>query len=564
MLQVSHLGKAFGVQTVLDDISFILNRGDRAGLIGVNGAGKTTLLRILAGLETPDSGLVALDAHATIGYLAQGQRLEVATTLDLWLREGISGWTEAQREMDAQAQELARAGSSPVVMTAYSDAVARFEALGGYEIETRIAQVISGLGLRDVPGSLPLDRLSGGQRTRAGLARLLIAAPGLLLLDEPTNHLDVEALEWLEEFIGGYAGAVLLVSHDRIFLDHTVSQILELDDTSHRLTVYHGNYTEYETAKAKELGQQWAIYQDQQAELARLTEAARHLRGLAKFRKGGKADTNDKFAKGFFANRGKETVRRAKAVERRIELLQTENKIDKPRAGYALKLDLNGRGLAEMPRSGQMVLTAQDLGHSFQDGARWLFRHGNLTLQHGERIALVGANGAGKTTLLRILVGEIEPTEGTVKLGANVQRGYMPQEQETLDPRQTPLSLIRSLLPVDETEARHWLHYFMFERDEVLTPIGQLSYGERARLILARLIAERANVLILDEPINHLDIPSRERFEAALDRFPGTVLVAVHDRAFIDRFATGIWLVEQETVRAYPDRAAMLRRNHQQ
>lgn len=540
MLHVSQLSKSYGVTTILDDVSFVLNRGERAGLVGVNGAGKTTLLRIIAGIEQPDAGFARLDAHATIGYLPQGLNLDESLTLDALIRQGVREWDEAKRAMDALAEQLEREASNVKLLADYSDACARFEALGGYEVETRIAEILRGLGLENVPRDLPIAKLSGGQRTRAGLARLLIAEPSVLLLDEPTNHLDVDALEWLEAFIQTYDGAVLIVSHDRVFLDNTVSQILELDDMTHRVTIYHGDYAAYQQAKARELGQQWAMYQDQQSELARLTDAAKHLRGVAKFRKGGKADTNDKFAKAFFANRSKATVARAKSIEKRIEKMQTQDKIEKPKAGYALKLDFG-----EMPRSGQMVLSLEEVGHSYQSPVSslqsFLFRNVNAILRHGERVALIGANGTGKSTLLKIIVNEIQPTEGHVRLGANVRIGYMPQDQEILDATQTPLSLIRSLMPVDETDARHFLHYFMFERDEVFTPIGKLSYGERARLILAKLVSEKANVLILDEPINHLDIPSRENFQAALDAFPGTILVAVHDRAFIQRFATRIW-----------------------
>ncbi|MDL1895538.1 ABC-F family ATP-binding cassette domain-containing protein [Anaerolineae bacterium CFX7] len=540
MLHLSHLSKSYGVTTILDDVSFVLNRGERAGLVGVNGAGKTTLLRISAGIEQPDAGFARLDAHATLGYLPQGLNLDEALTLDALVRQGVREWDEAKRAMDALAEQLEREASNVKLLADYSDACARFEELGGYEVETRIAEILRGLGLENVPRDLPIAKLSGGQRTRAGLARLLIAEPSVLLLDEPTNHLDVDALEWLEAFIQTYDGAVLIVSHDRVFLDNTVSQILELDDMTHRVTIYHGDYAAYQQAKARELGQQWAMYQDQQSELARLTDAAKHLRGVAKFRKGGKADTNDKFAKAFFANRSKATVARAKSIEKRIEKMQTQDKIEKPKAGYALKLDFG-----EMPRSGQMVLSLEEVGHSYQSPVSslqsFLFRNVNAILRHGERVALIGANGTGKSTLLKIIVNEIQPTEGHVRLGANVRIGYMPQEQEILDATQTPLSLIRSLMPVDETDARHFLHYFMFERDEVFTPIGKLSYGERARLILAKLVSEKANVLILDEPINHLDIPSRENFQAALSAFPGTILVAVHDRAFIQRFATRIW-----------------------
>lgn len=232
---------------------------------------------------------------------------------------------------------------------------------------------------------------------------------------------------------------------------------------------------------------------------------------------------------------------RAKHLERRIETLLTTDQLDKPKAGYRLKLDFG-----EPLRSGQIVVALDEVGHRF--GA-WLFRHVNLVLRHGERIALVGPNGSGKTTLLRIIVGQIASTEGQVEPGANVRIGYMPQEQETLDPALTPLALVRALAPLGETDARHLLHQFLFEGDDVFTPSGKLSYGERARLILAKLVLERSNVLVLDEPINHLDIPSRERFQDALEQFPGTVLVAVHDRAFIQRFATARWSIRDGTVR---------------
>lgn len=550
MLIVSHVSKSYGIQTVLEDVSFIINPGERAGLVGPNGAGKTTLLRVIAGIEPSDAGFARVSEHATLGYLPQGQTLDTTLSLDALVRQGVRAWDQAKRAMDEFALKLAENSSNPNLLAEYTDAFTRFDSLGGYDVETRVQEVLRGLGLDRIPVDLPVDKLSGGQRTRAGLARLLISEPDVLLLDEPTNHLDVDALEWLEHFIRQYKGAAFIVSHDRLFLDHTVSQIIELDDRTHQITVYHGNYSEYEATKGRELERQWSAYQDQQTELARLTEASRHLRGVAKFRKGGKADTNDKFAKGFFANRSKATVARAKNIEKRIEHIQTIEKIDKPRAGYAMKLDFG-----EMPRSGQLVMSLEHVGMSF-DGHP-LFHNVSQILGHGERIALIGSNGTCKSTLLKIIVGEIQPTEGSVRLGANVRIGYMPQEQESLPPMQTSLGLIRSLMPVDETEARHFLHYFMFEGDEVFTPIGKLSYGERARLILAKLVSERANFLVLDEPINHLGIPSRERFEAALDAFPGTILVAGHDRAFIDRFASGIWSIESGILHVYPDRSAM-------
>ncbi len=550
MLQVSHVSKSYGAQTILDDVSFVLNPGARAGLVGPNGSGKTTLLRLIAGAESPDSGYITLKPDTVMGYLPQGQSLTAEETLDEYLRGGIPGLDAARDEVERLAAQMAEGDSQ--ALRAYDETYTRFEALGGYAIEQRIDEIRSGLGLEHVDPKTPLNRLSGGQRTRAGLARLLLADPDLLILDEPTNHLDIEAMEWLERFLTTCRGAAIVVSHDWTFLDATVAHILELDDKTHRLAEYAGNYSAYVQAKARELDKQWQAWQDQQDEVVRLKGAAAHLRGLAKLRRGGKADDGDKFAKAFFANRSLATVRRAKHIEERIDRMLTDDKIDKPKGSWRLKLEFG-----EMPRGGQIAVALQDLGHRYGDN--WLFRHADLTISHGERIALVGGNGTGKTTLLRIIAGELSPSEGAVQIGSNVRVGYMPQEQETLDGDATPLQMIRQLAPMDETAARHLLHFFLFEADEVFVPIGRLSYGERARLLLAKLIVAGANCLLLDEPINHLDIAAREAFEAALDAFPGTILVAAHDRAFIDRFASGIWSPRSGTLRRYVDRAEMAR-----
>jgi ATP-binding cassette subfamily F protein 3 len=438
------------------------------------------------------------------------------------------------------------------LVAAYGEAVARFESLGGYAVEHRIEEIFAGLGLSQVAEETPLEKLSGGQRTRLGLARLLLAEPNLLLLDEPTNHLDIAALEWLERFLAGYRGGAIIVSHDWTFLDAAVSRILELDEKTHRVKEYAGNYSDYVAAKAREHERQFTQWQGQQDEIAQLRAAARHLRGLAKMRRGGKADGGDKFARGFFANRSRATVRRARQIEERWEHLLTGERVEKPRQAWPMKLEFGARSV---PRGGQIVMTLDDLGCAF--GERWLFRHTTLTLQHGERIALVGPNGSGKTTLLRLIAGEIPPTEGSVRIGSNVRIGYMPQAQEILDANATPLEIIRALAPMSETEARHFLHFFLFEGDDAFTRVGALSYGERARLLLARLVVSGTNCLLLDEPINHLDIPSRARFQSALEAFPGTVLIAMHDRAFIDHFATGIWAPRAGMVRFYSDREEM-------
>ena len=548
MLSVNRVSKTYGIQTILEDVSFIINSGDRVGLVGPNGCGKTTLLRIITGLERPDAGRVAMEPGVSIGYLAQGLEPSFGATVGEVVRSGIDGLRAAQQKVETLAEQMSTGSTSEAMLADYGEALERFEALGGYAVELRCEPILAGLGLQDIGLDTPVQRLSGGQRTRLGLARLLVTEPTLLLLDEPTNHLDISALEWLEEFLAAYRGAALVVSHDRTFLNNTVSRILSLDARTHRLTEYTGDYTDFELAKAAERDRQWMVWRDQQDELARLEASARHMRRLASYRKGGKADktvNGDKFAAGkhgFFANRSLETSRRAKSIEQRIEKLLTEDKIDKPKSTWQMKLDFG-----EMTRGGQIVVALEDVGQAF--GEHVLFRHVDLTLRHGDRVALIGPNGTGKTTLLRAIVGELMPTEGRVRIGSGVRIGYMPQEHETLDPSATPLSTVQALTPMSETETRNFLHYFLFEGDEVFTPVGQLSYGERARLILAKLVVSGVNCLVLDEPVNHLDIPSRERFEAALDAFPGTVLVAVHDRAFIERFASALWVLEEQTIR---------------
>jgi ATP-binding cassette subfamily F protein 3 len=548
MLYVNNISKRYGAQPILEEISFVVNPGERVGLIGPNGGGKTTVLRIVAGLEAPDAGSVSLAATATLGYLPQGLDLDTARTVGEEVRAGIPGWEAARQEVERLTSQMGivQGAALEALVDAYGEALVRFETLGGYEVEQRTTEVLAGLGLSDVFPDTPIARLSGGQRTRVGLARILLAQPTLLLLDEPTNHLDIEALEWLEGFLSIYKGAALIVSHDRTFLDHTVRRTLELDERTHRLTEYSGNYSDYEAAKDRERGKQWAAWKDQQAEVRRLQADIRRTKEQALHVE--ESTINDQTRR-----YAKKVAKKAKARERRLErYLASEERVEKPGQTWQMKLDFG-----EMPHGGQIVVMLNDLGHRF--GERWLFRNVSQTLQHGERIAVLGPNGSGKTTLLRLIVGEIGPAEGNVRLGTNVHVGYMPQEQETLDPEATPLSIVRQAAPLSETEARNLLHYFLFGGDDVFVPVGQLSYGERARLLLARLVLTGANLLLLDEPINHLDIPSRERFLAALEAFPGTVLTAVHDRAFIDAFATGVWALRQGTVRRYSDREEIRR-----
>ena len=550
MLQAISISKRYGDNVILDDVSFILNEGERVGLIGPNGCGKTTLLRIVTGQEPADRGAVRLDPPGLrLGYLEQGLRAAPGETVGDLLLAGQRELEAAEHRLAELAAALAGAseGEQARLAGSYSRALAEVEALAARQIAPHEAEaVLAGLGLGAVPLETPVAILSGGQKTRLGLARLLLGRPHVLLLDEPTNHLDIDALEWLEGWLGAYRGAALIVSHDRALLDRTVTEILELDPVTHTVRPYAGNYTTYIEQKQAEIERQWQAYVDQNQEIARLRAAAHRMRSQGQFHKGGKSDGGDKFAKGFFADRSRYAMRKAKHIEARVERLLTEERVEKPRPTWQMKLDF-----AQTPESGQDVIILEDLAVGY--GGTPLFTGASQVLRAGERVALVGPNGCGKTTLLRVIRGELAPLAGRVRVGASVRLGYYSQEQEGLDPASTPYDTIAAVATLSQTELRSFLHYFLFSGDDVFLPVGALSYGERARLVLARLVASGCNCLLLDEPINHLDIPSRASFERAMAAFEGTVLAVVHDRYFIRQFASRIWAVEGGTLASYPD-----------
>lgn len=540
MLKVSGINKSFGDAVILEKVGFILNRGERTGLIGPNGSGKSTLLKIIVGEEQADSGKVWLDPSARFGYLEQALEYAPDDTVGKIIGKAIGQALEILLEIEqlGVAISAAQGDEFEVLMASYSEALEEAERLDAYGAQARLAEALNGLGLEHLDQKTPVTTLSGGQKTRLGLARLLLSRPDLLLLDEPTNHLDITALEWLQEFVRQYKGAVLIVSHDRAFLDEVVQKLLVLDEKTHTLKEFVGNYSAYMEDEERQRRKYEDEYQRQQeyigkveADLHATEQHARNIEG----------STIDFYVR----KRALKVARRAVVRKARLEkYLDSEERLEKPKKGWHMKLEFENT-----PTSGQIVLTLDNVAKAF--GNLRLFERVTGELKKGERVVLLGANGTGKTTLLKIIAGELAPDSGIARLGANVRVGYFSQEQEGLKPQQTALEAVREVTALSETEARNFLHYFLFSGDEVFTPVGNLSYGERARLALARLVLSGVNFLLLDEPLNHLDIKSREQFEEALEQFEGTILAVAHDRYFVAHFAERIWAIQDKALKSY-------------
>ncbi len=544
MLQISNLSKRYGDEVILDGVSFIINPGDRVGLIGPNGCGKTTLFRCIIGEEQPDGGSVAFSPpDLRVGFLAQGLVYDPDDTVgDLLIPRSQRREVEAKVARLAEAIAEASREAQALLFDAYNAALLELEALGEEPGPHQAEAVLNGLDLEGLSLDTPVEILSGGQKTRLGLARVLLSEPQLLLLDEPTNHLDIDALEWLEAWLESFRGAALIVSHDRAFLDHTVSRILDLDLLEHAVFEYVGNYSDYIEAWEKKRAKAWAQWRDQEYEVRRVRQDIARTKNQAL-----SVELTTTPGQPGVRRIAKKVAKKARSRERKLErYLESDERVEKPSLTWQMKLEFE-----DIPQSGQDVLVLEDVAMAF-DGTP-LFRGVNQVLRQGERVAMIGPNGAGKTTLLRLITGELVPTGGRIRLGSNVRPGYFAQEQETLDETLDAFQTMRAVAPMGETETRSFLHYFLFSGDDVFLPIGDLSYGERARLTLAVLVAQGCNLLLLDEPINHLDIRSRERFEQAMRAYQGTIVAVVHDRFFIERFATALWVIGGGEMQRYID-----------
>jgi len=547
MITVCALNKSYPLQTLFENVSFTLNASECVGLIGPNGCGKTTLLRILAGLEPATSGKVILNPATRIGYLPQGFEPDPALSLADLIGQAASSPAALETELAETAAALAQRPDDPALASSYDDLLRRIQNAQ----EGRAAHILAGLGLDAIDPTLPAGLLSGGQKTRLALALVLLKDPHLLLLDEPTNHLDIEMLEWLEDWLGHSPCAVLLVSHDRTFLDHCTTRILEMEPLHAaggicRVREFTGNYSQYLAQRQAEIDRQWATYHDQQAEIQRMKEDITRVKAQAQqterqtrsVRLGG-SEMGNKGVKDHLRAIAGKVAKKAKSREKKLErYLDSQERVERPQSESHIQMNFSAT-----PHLGSRVISAENLDAGYDPGAP-LLHHINLEVSAGRRIAITGPNGSGKTTLLRTLSGQIPPLGGRLHRGPTVRIGVMSQDQSSLDPGRSALDHI---LPyqTNPTRARAFLASLLFQGDEPLKPASQLSYGQRARLMLALLVAQECNCLLLDEPVNHLDIPSRAMFEQALAGFSGAVLAVVHDRYFIERFAQEIWWVEK-------------------
>ncbi len=522
LLTIQNVTKSFAMNTVLKDINLTLQAGSRMGLVGANGAGKSTLFRLISGAMEPDEGSVSIAKGARVGLLTQEADIQSDLTVQQELERVFDPLKEMERRLRALEAEMAEkhadAAEYARLSRSYANLLDRFESSGGYEWPSRIQGVLAGLGFARGREDQPARVLSGGEKTRLCLARLLLTQPDLLLLDEPTNHLDLQATQWLEETLKKYRGTVLVISHDRYFLNAVCDCMAEI--SLHRLTQYEGNYDQFSVKRRADLERQMKEYKLQQAEIARQEAIIQRYR---------------------MYNREKSI----KAAESREKCLEKMERLEKPQSEQKVRFSFEARR-----RTGDDVLMVKDLKKGF-DG-RILFQNLNLHLRAGDRVAIIGPNGVGKSTLLNIIARQLNPDGGTVVYGSNVDLGYYEQHQTKLHPDKDILNELWDDFPRLEIDrVRGVLALFLLTGDDVFQPIHTLSGGEKGRVSLAKLMLRHDNFLLLDEPTNHLDMDSREVLEGALEDFDGTILTVSHDRYFINRVANRVVEMSPEGAKVY-------------
>lgn len=525
ILSCNNLTKSFGVESILENISFTVNEGDKIGVIGVNGTGKTTLFKVISGIYGYDSGEIYTSKDCEIGYLEQNTNFYSDNTIFTEVLEVFSDLIKMEedlRKMECEISDKSSEKNSPdlqKLMDNYSHKLELFQNSNGYGYKSEAKGVLKGLGFNDDELEKPIKILSGGEKTRVLLAKLLLKKPTLLLLDEPTNHLDSDALEWLELFLKQYKGTVILISHDRYFLDQSVNRIFEIHNK--KLKAYNGNYSYYVEKSAVDKEIERKNYEDQQKEIKRQEESIEKLKAYGR----------------------EKHVKRARSKEKALAKIEVLDKPDGERKRAKIKF-------IPSVESGNDVLAVRDVEMRFPD--KVLFKDLNLDIYRGEKVALIGPNGAGKSTLFKIIMNEIQPMEGDVKFGTNVNTAYFHQEQKTLNLDNSVIDEIWDANPhLTQTEVRNMLGAFLFENEDVFKRISSLSGGERARVAILKLILSQSNFLLLDEPTNHLDIDSKEVLEDALVNYTGTIFTISHDRYFLNKVADKILVLGENGVTEY-------------
>ncbi len=534
VISANQLTKLYGVDEILKDVSFHINAGDRVGIVGANGAGKSTLLNILSGELTCDSGNYFISGDLRIGYFHQNDLFTSEKTVYEEMLSIFSHLIQMENDMTEISERIAELSSLPEtperadqirrLLSEYDRLSESFRLQNGYGYKSEIIGVLNSMAFPPSFFEKNTNSLSGGERTRLALAALLLKKPDILLLDEPTNHLDIGTLKWLEQYLRAYQGTVVIISHDRYFLDHTVNRIFEIENR--RLSVYEGNYTFYAQEKKVRLISELRTYEKQQEEIQRQEDMIRR-----------------------FKERGTEKL--AKRAKSREKLLAKVEVIEKP-AVSASQMKIQFK---ESSKSGNDTLQAFEIAKTYGTGEekRTLFSNVSFDIKRGERICIIGPNGTGKTTLLKMIMSEIPPTSGHIKVGHNIVFGYYDQQQSMLNETSTVLEEMRDAYSLySDTQLRGLLGRFLFKNDDVFKQISALSGGERARLALLKLMLSGANVLILDEPTNHLDIASKEVFEDALLDFPGTCVIVSHDRYLLNKVPTSIYELTKEGITVYP------------